>query len=109
MSPSGDGKGPGRNRCPRKVGFIPDVTTFKPVGVPMMDLESITLSHEELESMRLSDLNGMDQESASSEMGISRRSYATDLKNGRRKVMKALTEGLAIRIEGGDFEYRKEE
>ena len=109
MPPMGEGKGPGRNRCQRMIGFIPELTTFKPVGVPMMELVSVVLTHEELESMRLVDLLGLDQENASKRMGISRRSFATDLKNGRKKLLKALTEGMAIRIEGGDFRYKKDE
>jgi predicted DNA-binding protein (UPF0251 family) len=91
------------------VGFIPELTTFKPVGVPMMELQSIILSHEELEAMRLVDLLGLDQENASSKMGVSRRSFANDLKSGRKKLLTALTKGMAIRIDGGDFRYSKEE
>jgi predicted DNA-binding protein (UPF0251 family) len=108
MAPMGNGKGPGRNRCQRMIGFIPTLTTFKPVGVPMVDLESVVLTHEELESMRLVDLLGLDHENASKKMGISRRSFATDLKSGRKKVLHALTEGMAIKIDGGDFRYKKE-
>lgn len=98
-------KGPGRNRCPRKVGFLPNVITFKPVGIPMCDIETVNIAHEELEAMRLVDLMGLDQIEASSRMDISRRSFAIDLKNGRRKILEALTDGKAISIGGGHFEY----
>ncbi len=75
----------------------------------MIDLDRVILTHEELEAMRLIDLLGLDQENASKRMGISRRSFATDLKSGRKKLLEALTGGMAIRIEGGDFRYKKDE
>lgn len=90
------------------MGFIPDLNAFKPVGIPMKELEMVNVTHEELEAMRLVDLKGLDQMTASSKMGISRRSFATDLKNGRRKVLEALTDGKAIKIQGGDFTYEKD-
>ncbi len=108
MSPRTGGKGPGRSRCRRKVGFLPDVTTFKPLGVPMMELDTVIITHEELEAMRLIDYLGMDQESASDRMGISRRSFAGDLKSGRKKIISAFVDGKAVSIEGGDFTYRRE-
>ncbi len=42
----------------RKVGFVPDVIYFKPVGIPMRDLEEVELSLDELESIRLADFEG---------------------------------------------------
>ena len=39
----------------RRVGFIPEVTYFKPNGIPMRFLETVSLSIEELEAMRLKD------------------------------------------------------
>lgn len=98
--------GPGRKRCPRTVSFLPDVVAFRPIGVPVGGLENVSLTHEELEAMRLVDLLGLDQETASSRMGVSRRSFAKDLKSGRRKVMDALAGGKLITIEGGVFTYR---
>ena len=89
------------------VSFLPDVVAFRPRGVSVRGLENVSLTHEELEAMRLADLLGLDQETASSRMGVSRRSFAKDLKSGRRKVMEALTGGKLITIEGGVFTYRE--
>ena len=66
----------------------------------------MVLSFEELEALRLVDLDGLDQGEAAALMGISRRTLWTDLKDARRKVALALTNGWAIRIEGGSYVIR---
>jgi len=49
------------------------VTHFKPAGVPLSVLGEITLTLDELEALRLADLNGMYQEKAAQRMNISAR------------------------------------
>jgi uncharacterized protein len=92
---------PGRPRCPRRIECEPEVTYFKPRGVPLHELEVVVLTVEELEVIRLLDLEGMDQEHAAQRMGISRRAFWEDLQSGRRKVADALIRGKAIEIKGG--------
>jgi uncharacterized protein len=94
---------PGRPRCPRRIETEPVVTYFKPRGVPMRELEVVLLSLEELEVVRLSDMEGLDQEEAAQRMGISRRAVWEDLQNARRKIAEALVKGKAIEIGGGDY------
>ena len=88
----------------RKVGFVPEVTFFKPAGIRMHSLEVISISIEELESIRLKDKEGLQQEECAQIMGISRPTFHRVLRSARRKIAQALTTGLAIRIEGGNFE-----
>jgi uncharacterized protein len=88
----------GQYRSSRFIEKIPDVTFFKPAGVPMRELEIIEISYPEIESLRLVDYNGMTQEEAASQMGISRRSLWSDLKNARKKVAYALSNGCALQI-----------
>ena len=52
---------PGRPRCLRRIEKEPDVTYFKPRGVPLRELEVIILRVEGLEAIRLVDLEGKDQ------------------------------------------------
>jgi len=52
----------GRPKCPRRVEQTPDVTYFKPRGVPLSDLEVVSLTVEELEALRLVDIEGLRQE-----------------------------------------------
>ncbi|ETA67549.1 MAG: uncharacterized protein PWQ51_1294 [Methanolobus sp.] len=90
----------GRPKAPRRIECSPDVLYFKPRGVPLKELETVALAIEELEALRLADLEGLQQEEAAISMGISRRAFWQDLQNARRKVALALIEGKAIEITG---------
>lgn len=83
------------------------MTFYKPHEIPLHDLEIVVISHEELEAIRLVDFVGLEQEEAATRMEISRKSMANDLKSGRKKIADALLHAKAMRIEGGDFFYRR--
>ncbi|MHC1592511.1 MAG: DUF134 domain-containing protein [Methermicoccaceae archaeon] len=99
----------GRPKCPRRIGMLPQSTIFKPAGIPARDLDIVVLSFEELESLRLVDFLGLDQEEAASRMGIARKSLWLELKRARKKVAEALTQGKGIDIQGGVYELKEEE
>jgi len=88
----------------RRVAFIPEVTYFKPVGVPLRSLDKVRLSVEEAEAIRLKDLEGLEQEECAQRMSISRPTFHRVLESARSKLADALLNGKAIRIEGGNFE-----
>jgi uncharacterized protein len=88
----------------RRIGYIPDVTYFKPAGIPMRELEEVNLSFEEAEAIRLKDLEGLEQEQAAEKMNISRPTFQRILVSARRKIADVLLNGKAIRIEGGNYE-----
>lgn len=92
-----------RPKRARTVSFSPDVTYFKPAGVPMSALEHIVLTIEELEAIRLKDLLGLDQETAAKKMKVSQPTFHRILGTARKKVTQALVNGNSIRIEGGNF------
>lgn len=71
-------------------------------------MKTIFLTLEELEAIRLVDLEGMDQQEAALNMGVSRKTLWNDLKSARKKVAMALINGYAIRIEGGSYILRGE-
>ena len=73
----------------------------------MFELEIVVISHEELEAIRLVDFLGLEHEETAQKMGISRKTMAIDLKNGRKKIADAILHGKAIRIEGGNFVYSR--
>jgi len=85
----------------RRVGPGPAVSLFKPVGVPRLELEEILVSLDELEALRLADGEGLYQEQAAAQMGVSRATFGRILEAAHRKVAGALTHGRALRIEGG--------
>jgi uncharacterized protein len=88
----------------RRIGYLPNVNFFKPAGVPLRELEEISLSFEEVEAIRLKDLEGLEQEQAAEKMNISRPTFQRILASARRKIADVLLNGKALRIEGGNFE-----
>jgi predicted DNA-binding protein (UPF0251 family) len=82
------------------VDVNPAATYFKPRGIPMTDLEEVGLGMDELEALRLADLEGCYQEDAAKAMGVSRQTFARIVESARRKVAEALVNGKALRIDG---------
>ena len=68
----------------------------------MTELEEETLALDELEALRLVDLDALSQEEAGERMGVSRGTIGRLLERGRRTVVDALLHGKALRIEGGE-------
>ena len=62
----------------------------------MAELAHITLSHEELEVLRLCDLLGKTQEEAGRSMRVSRGTVQRTLAAARRKTAQALVERCAL-------------
>ena len=87
--------------CLRRIGLKPCADYFKPAGVPLRFLDEITLTLDELEALRLADLNGMYQEQAAQKMKISRPTFARIVEAARKKVADVLVHGKALRLEGG--------
>ncbi len=92
-----------RPRKRRQLMRAPQPAIFKPVGAPLKSLDCTTLLHEELEALRLADLEGRYQEEAAEQMGVSRSTFQRIVTEARRKVAQALVEGTALQIEGGTF------
>ena len=88
----------------RRVAFLPSVTYFKPAGIPLRALGEVRLSVEELEAIRLKDLEGLEQGQGAEKMNVSRPTFQRVLASARQKVADALFNGKAVRIEGGSFE-----
>jgi predicted DNA-binding protein (UPF0251 family) len=84
--------------------MVPDGNRFVPAGRPTGPLQEIDLKVEELEALRLKDLQGLQQEDCASNMNVSRTTFSRVLGSARRKVADALLNGKAIRIDGGNFE-----
>jgi predicted DNA-binding protein (UPF0251 family) len=88
---------------PRFVTGEPCVDFFKPRGIPMSDLEEECLTVEELEAIKLTDIDGLYQEDAAERMEVSRPTFQRVLKSARGKVARCLVEGKALGIEGGNY------
>ncbi len=94
-----------RPRLSRRVNKKFDTVYFKPLGVPMKELESVSLTFDEVEAIRLTDLEEMYQVDAAKCMNVSRQTLGNIVKSAHKKIAKALVKGMAIKIEGGMVEY----
>jgi len=56
----------------RRVEQLPPVTHYKPAGVPLRNLEEVILTIEEMEAIRLADIEQLDQAAAATRMEVSR-------------------------------------
>lgn len=72
---------------------------FKPVGIPLAEIEKIMLYPDELEALRLCDVDGLSQEEAGRRMGISRGTVQRILAGARQKAASALTQCKALVLE----------
>ena len=87
-----------RPRLYRRIKFNPNVTYFKPQGVPMRFLDIVELTTEEAEALRLRNLKDLEQEEAAKRMNTSQSTYQRILSSAYKKITEALIGGKAIKI-----------
>ena len=85
------------------VNTVPLYAYFKPQGIPMTNLKIETLSMEEIEALKLKDVENLEQEIAAKQMGISRSTFQRVLKSARYKLVNSIIEGRALKVEGGNY------
>ena len=88
----------GRPRGRRNISFDAQVTYFKPRGVPLRDLEEILLDREEVEALRLKNIDDLDQVDCAKKMKTSQSTFQRILSSAYKKISKAIIEGKAIKI-----------
>lgn len=86
----------------RTVNFNPDYTYFKPRGVPLSEIEEIELRLDELEAIKLADLEELYHEDAAKKMNVSRQTFDRILIQAHKTISDALVNGKAILIKGGN-------
>ncbi len=87
-----------RPRLIRKIKFNPQITYFKPRGVPLSMLEVVELTREEVEALRLKDMLGLDQQECAKKMHTSQSTFQRILSSAHHKISTALIKGSAISI-----------
>jgi len=92
---------PQKNRI---VAFNPNVSYFKPRGIPLLELDEVGLTVDEREAIRLADLQGLSHEEAGRQMGVSRATFGRIVQRARYAVADALINGKAINVEGGNYQ-----
>lgn len=88
-----------RPRKRRRVALPRRGLVYKPAGVPLDGLRRVALLPEELEALRLIDLQDLSQEEAAAAMDVSRSTLQRILSRARRQVALALVEGAALVLE----------
>ncbi|MCK4662986.1 MAG: DUF134 domain-containing protein [Bacteroidales bacterium] len=92
----------------RKIRKPPVLRGYKPLGMPVINGEYISVLYEEFEALRLADYENLSQENASEKMNISRPTFTRIYDNVRKKIAKAFIEGKMLMFEGGNVKFDKE-
>lgn len=90
----------------RIVTCDPTISYFKPRGVPLRQMEEVRLTIDQMEALRLADLDGLSQQEAGSRMGVSRATFGRIIQQARKVVAEAIIMGKAILLEGGNYQVR---
>lgn len=88
-----------RPKISRFCRFKPCTCFFKPRGIPMRHLEEVALETDEIEALKLHDVDGLEQTEAARNMKISQPTFARILDGAYKKIADAIIHGKAIRIE----------
>ena len=88
-----------RPRKQRRIGHSPKVVYYKPRGVSLCELREVELRRDEVEAIRLREVEGLNQVQAGKRMGVSQPTLARILRGAQKKLGRAVVEGMAIRVE----------
>ena len=84
--------------CPRHIAHRPPANYFKPAGIPLCELQEIELAADELEALRLADVEDLYHTEAAKRMRVSRQTFDRIVRRARMKVAEALVRGRALRV-----------
>lgn len=88
-----------RPKIRRCLRFKPTVYYFKPRGIPLRHLEEVALLPDELEALKLHDVDDLEQIEAARKMKVSQPTFARILNSAYKKIAEGIIKGKAIRIE----------
>jgi predicted DNA-binding protein (UPF0251 family)/DNA-directed RNA polymerase subunit RPC12/RpoP len=87
----------------RKIENVPIVPYFIPSEKDVDEIPENILKLEELEAIRLKDLEGLEQSECAEKMEVSRPTFQRILLSAREKIADSLVNGKIIHIEGGNY------
>ena len=96
-----------RPHCIRRVTQA-SASGFVPAGLAPCEYETVYLTLDQAEALRLADLEGLYQEAAARRMGVSRQTFGRILEEAHRIIADALLNKKALRIEGGSYSLKEE-
>ena len=89
-----------RPKKQRNIQINPKVRVFRPEGIAPSSLtENIEIGLDELEALKLTNIDELSQEETAELMGVSRQLVGLMLSNVRKKITTALLEGKTLIIE----------
>jgi predicted DNA-binding protein (UPF0251 family) len=90
-----------RPKKTRWIKCLPGERCFRPQCKSKEPLAGVNLTIDEFEAIRLSDLEGLEQETIAKQMKVHRSTVSRMTSSARCKIADALVNLKAIRIEGG--------
>ena len=93
----------GRKSMTRAVGIVPEYVGFEPDGIPTGD--TVELAYDELETIRLLDLEKLSQAETAVRMGVARTTVTSIYERARAKVADSLVNGKRLLVAGGNVAF----
>ena len=87
----------------RKVCSLPESNRFGPLDIKASEDNSLTMTVDEYETIRLIDLEGFNQEECATQMNVARTTVQGIYINARKKLAESLINGKVLFIEGGEY------
>ena len=87
----------------RKVCSLPESNRFGPLDIKVSEDNSVTMTVDEYETIRLIDLEGFNQEECAAQMNVARTTVQGIYINARKKLAESLINGKVLFIEGGEY------
>ena len=91
----------------RRISEPPEFNRFKPAGIPSRQLQSVLMTVDEYEAIRLADYRQLEHLEASEKMAISRPTFTRLIESARHKVAQALIDGKELMISGGNIDFER--
>lgn len=88
----------------RQVCALPNNNKFGPLDVAFDADQYIKMSVDEYETIRLIDLEGLDQEQCAQQMKVARTTVQGIYADARKKIASSLVNGNPLIIEGGTYQ-----
>lgn len=87
----------------RRICALPSCSRFGPKGAGQGERQSITMTLDEFETIRLIDREGLTQEQCAKQMNVARTTAQAIYNSARAKLAECLVGARELRITGGDY------
>ncbi|MEG1658682.1 MAG: DUF134 domain-containing protein [Oscillibacter sp.] len=87
----------------RRICAMPNCERFGPRDDSAVERPTISMTIDEFETIRLIDLEGMNQEQCAGRMNVARTTAQAIYNSARVKLAECLVNGKNLQIEGGDY------